>query len=146
MTLPSDEEFDADNTQAKPIRVSVEASETQSVAPEFTSCNTVPIPQAGTPGGENNRSYVRLCPRNYHRYRTKFVGTTQVQANPIVISTQPDQLTGPNPQGIYIYASGTAAPFFFNIPDYDGMQALYATCVGGVASIGVMDQNYGKVQ
>ena len=142
------EEFVSDHTE--PISVKVVASETESVAPEFASCMTYPIPYGLTNQGQNNMSYVQIVPRNYHRSRSKMTlqQNSAVNYSVLVINTNADALTGPNPQGWTLVMS---AFMTFSLPDYDGQQPLYATVApysnaGAIVTVSVIDQLYGKVQ
>lgn len=138
------EDQEPDDEGPEPIPVKVISTESQRVAPEFTSCNTFAVPQSGSGLGANGRSDVQILNRNYHRYKAKIQVQPTEGVTAIVTNTSPDPLNMPNPVGASFLVPVSGSPF--NLPEYDGMQPLYVTAIGGTALVAIWDETYGVVQ
>ena len=107
----------------------------QRVAPEFNPWSSFSIPLAGS------ASPIQILQRRYHRYKAKFTPNIPA-ATTLYFANTPQVLMAPAiPSTVAAFITGQ------NIPDYDGMQPLYAVYTGtGPVTITVLDESYGPVK
>lgn len=121
--------------QVNAIPVHVVATDSERVAPQYASCMTYPIPQAGTANG-TLPCYTQILPRRQNRYKAKFQVVLDSGATAVIVNSNEAPLTNPTPQG------GT----FTILPEWESEQPLYAVAIGGTATISVIDETYGQQQ
>src|SRR5215469_14895136 len=97
------------------VSVRVVHDETIRVPPEFASCVTWTIPQAGI--GQP----VQVLQRRYHRYKTKF-WCNFPGAGTLYLNTKFEPVSLPSPNGFQVTATAAG---FVAIPEYESMQPMY---------------------
>jgi hypothetical protein len=129
-----EQEQSAETVQSKPVPVEIVNTVSKNLAPDSTAWNTFPIPQAP--------NSVQICPHRYQRYKAKFNVTIAANTTLLLAKTQDALSTG---SSVLWSMTSTSVPG--TIPDYDGMQALYAAFTGtGPVTIAVMDEGFKPVQ
>jgi hypothetical protein len=102
---------------------------TENYAPEFGSCMTWPIGQAGI------NQPTQVLPRRTRRAQAKVILAALTGATAVVFNSKQEQLMGTNPQGIIVTVVG-------RFPDWENQQPLYAIAIGGTATVTTLDETY----
>jgi len=117
-----------------PVPVTVVETVTKQLAPDSTAWNTFNVPAAP--------AYIQICPHRYNRYKAKFNVNIPATTTLLLAKTQ-----DPLSSGSTALWSMTNTSVPGTIPDYDGMQPLYASFTGtGPVTIAVMDEGFKPVQ
>jgi hypothetical protein len=129
-----EQEQSAEEWIPKPVPVIVHDVTSKNLAPDSTAWNTFNIPLVP--------NYIQICPHRYQRYKAKF-NIIIPAATTLLLAKTPDAFSS----GSSVVWSMTNASVPGTIPDYDGMQALYAAFTGtGPVTIAVMDEGFKPVQ
>lgn len=128
----------AGTSSSHPVHVKVVDVANERVAPEFTAWRTFSLLAAGSGNPE------QLCQKRYYRYKAKLIWT--IPASTVVyLDSKPDSLSNPVPPSTLGQLAGPLTAWV--MPDYDGMQPLYASFTGaGPVTVTVIDESYGTVQ
>jgi hypothetical protein len=130
------EEQVAEEWQPAVVPVRVMHDETIRVPPEFASCMTWAITQVG------QGAPVQILQRRLHRYKVKFLANFP-GAGTLFLNTKFEPVSNPSPQG---FAVTVAAAGIMPVPEYEGMQPMYAIATIAGVTLSVMDESYGQVQ
>lgn len=130
-----EQEQSAETWEPQSVPVKVMDMVSKNLAPDstaFTSWNIPALP-----------AYIQICPHRYQRYKAKFCVNIPA-ATTLLIAKTPEALTGGSTITTF-QITNTSVPG--TIPDYDGMQPLYAAFTGtGPVTISVMDEGFKPVQ
>lgn len=101
------------------------------VAPNYGSCMTWLIPQAGV--GQP----VQILTRRLRRHKAKLILVSLTGATQVIFNAVIDRVQGITPQGFTMIAAGP-------MPDWESQQPLYAIAIGGTALISLWDESYAE--
>ena len=134
MTVPENiTEYEGSLTPL-PVKIVQDETKTEKVeAPEFASCQSYTLPQAGV------NPPLQILPRRTRRYRADFYLHT-VTAAVITVNSNREALTGANPQGFNVHTA--AAGNVLDIPSWYSQQPLYAISTQADSEMNVIDQSY----
>jgi hypothetical protein len=128
-----DSQVDEESYDVLNVRVVADSRDDKGIVPEFGALSSFPVPQNGAAGSQ--QYWVQILQRRPAREKAWIYVGTLGAATAVILSTRPDSLSGPNPQGFQI----VSAPY--TIP-WENQQPCYATAIGAALTISVLDQTY----
>lgn len=120
-----------------PLHVSVVATETENVAPEFAGWQTwLPIL-----AGSGNPT--QLLQRRIKRFKAYMIFTIPASTT-VYLNHRPDELSNPVPPSTTAQLTGPLTAYVF--PNYEAQLPVYAVYTGtGPVSVLVLDESYGEI-
>lgn len=120
-----------------PLHVSVVATETENVAPEFAGWQTWQPILAGS------GNPTQLLQRRIKRFKAYMIFTVPASTT-VYLANKPDSLSTPTPAATVASLTGPLTAYVF--PNYEAQQPVYAVYTGtGPVSVLVLDESYGEI-